>query len=1084
MPNTRNVPLFYARPFFILLFAFVFFSVAAWFGYNQQPIRAPLSAEPGWTEWAWWMEPVERNAFRRLASLSPTLHSVQFIEDRRRGWAVGSGGTILATDDGGRSWVAQNSGSKAELYAVQFLANGQHGWAVGVEGTMLTTNNGGHNWVAQTSCCKKDSMSVQFLADRRHGWAVGREGAIFSTDDGGRSWDAQTSGRTTDFNAVQFLADGRHGWVVGWIGDVLATVDGGRSWTAQARDNKEELYAVRFLADGRRGWVVGHGGTILATIDGGRSWVAQTSGIKESLKSVHFLADGRRGWIVGGHGTILTSNDSGKSWQSMTGVTDADLFSISFSEGGKEGIIVGNGVALYSHDGGANWLAPQYHRRLAPWVYAAWAFFILVTFLILRFERKTRFENVNIDPFISDEPVTLPENDSLGHRELVAALSAFLRNRRTVPPLSVAITAQWGKGKSSVMRLLQRSLRQHGDCTVWFNAWHHQKEEIVLAGLLENIRVQALPFWLRPWGLVFRFRMLFLRAVRHYAVASLVGIATWFGLTVLFEHGDKLPEAWRAIKWGLLLQLEWKAFVSQMAGTVAKHPHLFHVVLGLAAGGGALVFTLLYGLRAFPEHPVVLLATLSEKFKTRHAEAQTAFRYKFARHFSDVCAALRPRTLTLFIDDLDRCTPEKALETLEAVNYLVSSGACYVVLGMDKKVVESLVGLANEKLAMEMMAEGMPFTEGNGCKTEYNETPANKMKKDVAKRRAYAGQYLEKLVNFELPVPAAGAGEYLGMVNLRRDWKLVKLLEVIGKWGKLLVPYVFAVLASLFIAQYIFVWKPVSVAEHVLVLPTVLAPGKMNDPSPPRKVAPSDEKPNKVAPFDEKPSGGGFVSADPLNDNEYMVWLFAFTAVFSVFFWLGTRSRDVVDDSREFRKALKIWLPLAVVRRNSPRQAKRFVNHARFLAMRARGSAMEQGLREQLIFLEAFVPGAAGRLFKRQKYYRKLSLLDRCRRIGKLRHKAVGIWNVRIHGIPSEKLVALAAISYAFPDAIGSNSFEEIDSKLVDQPFDSTEQSAAVTCYNTAKKQHQAKFPSQWPPHQVELDTFRRWANALRQSGR
>ena len=48
--------------------------------------------------------------------------------------------------------------------------------------------------------------------------------------------------------------------------------------------------------------------------------------------------------------------------------------------------------------------------------------------------------------------------------------------------------------------------------------------------------------------------------------------------------------------------------------------------------------------------------------------AYADFTERFRRHFRDVTEALAPRPLVLFVDDLDRCTPEHAMATLETVN--------------------------------------------------------------------------------------------------------------------------------------------------------------------------------------------------------------------------------------------------------------------------------------------------------------------------------------------------------------------------------------------------------------------------------
>nr|MCU0294777.1 YCF48-related protein [Candidatus Nanopelagicales bacterium] len=72
-------------------------------------------------------------------SSGPTLFDVAFT-DTSHGWAVGDGGTILATSDGGATWTAQSSGTTENvLYGVAFT-DASHGWAVGGGGTILATS--------------------------------------------------------------------------------------------------------------------------------------------------------------------------------------------------------------------------------------------------------------------------------------------------------------------------------------------------------------------------------------------------------------------------------------------------------------------------------------------------------------------------------------------------------------------------------------------------------------------------------------------------------------------------------------------------------------------------------------------------------------------------------------------------------------------------------------------------------------------------------------------------------------------------------------------------------------------------------
>ena len=85
---------------------------------------------------------------RRARGPPSGLAGVAFT-DATHGWAVGDGGTILATTDGGATWSAQSSGTTVDLGAVAFT-DATHGWAVGDGGTILVTANGGATWSAQS----------------------------------------------------------------------------------------------------------------------------------------------------------------------------------------------------------------------------------------------------------------------------------------------------------------------------------------------------------------------------------------------------------------------------------------------------------------------------------------------------------------------------------------------------------------------------------------------------------------------------------------------------------------------------------------------------------------------------------------------------------------------------------------------------------------------------------------------------------------------------------------------------------------------------------------------------------------------
>ena len=310
------------------------------------------------------------------------LNSVYFT-NTSLGWAVGGGGTILHTSDGGATWAPQASGTISWLRAVHFF-NDQFGWAVGNGGTILHTTDGGNLWTIQAADTNYDLRSVCFI-NADSGWAVGINydiyyGVVLRTTNGGNEWLA-TTGPGESLWSVYFI-DASNGWVSGAlstagqhrregnperpgpsIGDrtsggaalLARTTDGGLSWTQVLMDYSLFYYwSVRFLNDDL-GWVVGSAGRILRTTNGGSVWSAVSSGTTTDLYAVRFT-DPEVGFVVGYDGTILHSSDGGVSWTAQPSGSSDALYSLS-SPTEHDVWVAGNyGTIIHTTNGGNNWI--------------------------------------------------------------------------------------------------------------------------------------------------------------------------------------------------------------------------------------------------------------------------------------------------------------------------------------------------------------------------------------------------------------------------------------------------------------------------------------------------------------------------------------------------------------------------------------------------------------------------------------------------------------------------------------------------------------------------------------------------------
>ena len=251
-----------------------------------------------------------------------TLRGVQFI-DASRGWAVGDGGTIITTANGGTTWNSGYSTTSADLHAISF-ADAEHGWAVGAGGAIQATTDAGISWKAQDSLTTATLNGVAF-GDVRDGYAVGGS-TIRATTDGGATWAVQWVGGS-DLNAVA-CSGATRAWAVGKSGTIVATTNGGAAWNKLPSPLTTDLYAVDFF-NATHGWAVGASGAILVCSDGA-TWTRQTSGTPLDLNGVAF-ADATHGWAGGADGIVLMTSDGGTTWTRKSGFTNNDVMAVDFT---------------------------------------------------------------------------------------------------------------------------------------------------------------------------------------------------------------------------------------------------------------------------------------------------------------------------------------------------------------------------------------------------------------------------------------------------------------------------------------------------------------------------------------------------------------------------------------------------------------------------------------------------------------------------------------------------------------------------------------------------------------------------------
>jgi photosystem II stability/assembly factor-like uncharacterized protein len=278
-----------------------------------------------------------------------------------RAWAVGAGGVILATSDGGVHWIAQHSGTTDTLNGVAF-ADAQHGWVVGGQpfsGVILATTDGGTHWAKQLTHPGIPFQDV-VCTDSTHAWVAGHginSAVTMATSDGGRTWVTQQSGDKAVKDLV--FADASHGWALGYLPrGILATSDGGIHWR------------VQLAANAAHGWAVGGhwrsarpSAVVWSTSDGGLNWRELGGPLQEMNILQAVAASDPRHVVVAGDG-MWFSTDGGKHWTTCTvtaagetGPAVGGASGFAFSDA-THGWAAAGGI-LATSDGGATW-----HRQV------------------------------------------------------------------------------------------------------------------------------------------------------------------------------------------------------------------------------------------------------------------------------------------------------------------------------------------------------------------------------------------------------------------------------------------------------------------------------------------------------------------------------------------------------------------------------------------------------------------------------------------------------------------------------------------------------------------------------------------------
>jgi formylglycine-generating enzyme required for sulfatase activity len=262
------------------------------------------------------------------------------------------------------------------------------------------------------------------------------------------------------------------------------------------------------------------------------------------------------------------------------------------------------------------------------------------------------------------------DKDALDFTPYVEALVDVCRTAST--PLTIGVFGTWGSGKTSLMKMVKNKLPE--EYTVaWFDAWKYDKEETLWRAFLLSV-LSAVRSKIKegePTDDLDYLETMLYRAV---------DIEKAGGVTIdLLKLGSKVAQG--TVQIGL-------SFIP-----------------GAAALGKIVEELQKAGTENISESALDAIQRERTKIHIEQVKFLEQFQDKF-RTLVEQYVTNNGGRLVVFVDDLDRCLPEKAIEVLEAIKLFVDAPGCVFMLGLDQDVIARGIEMKYKELGEKKDGEG------------------------------------------------------------------------------------------------------------------------------------------------------------------------------------------------------------------------------------------------------------------------------------------------------------------------------------------------------------------------------------------
>lgn len=245
------------------------------------------------------------------------------------------------------------------------------------------------------------------------------------------------------------------------------------------------------------------------------------------------------------------------------------------------------------------------------------------------------------------------EEDLLGF-EVHANLIENLVKDEGILPTTIGVFGDWGSGKSSIMKILNKNLSKSDKIIpLYFNGWVFEGYDDAKAALIESILKQLEDNTLLKEDIKDRIKNL-LSKVDYFRLAKL----GFKGAMAFSSHGMTLI------------------------------PDLINKIQEVTENPEKLVNVKLDGIK--------------ELLKNEEKEKDSIkFVREFREEFTKTINAIGDKVLVIMIDDLDRCSPERIIDSLEAIKLFLNVEKTAFVIGADPRIVEHAIELKYSNISTD-----------------------------------------------------------------------------------------------------------------------------------------------------------------------------------------------------------------------------------------------------------------------------------------------------------------------------------------------------------------------------------------------